>query len=94
MTTTPTGSSTDLARSAGDPRQPAGRPQCAAARSGHPDLNDLLAVVARYGTPEEINRRAREAGALPALLDRVRETRPDYLADLEWLAEQRDRAPS
>lgn len=53
-------------------------------------VNDLLAVVARYGTPEEINRRAQEAGALPALLDRVRATRPDYLADLAWLEEQRD----
>ena len=29
-------------------------------------VNDLLAVVARYGTPDEINRKAREAGALPA----------------------------
>jgi hypothetical protein len=54
-------------------------------------VNDLLAVVTRYGTPEEINRKAREAGRLPALLDRVRETRPDYLADLEWLEEQRER---
>ncbi len=54
-------------------------------------INDLLAVVARYGTPEEINRRAREAGQLPALLERVRTVQPDYLADLDWLAEQRDR---
>ena len=54
-------------------------------------VNDLLAVVARYGTPDEINRKAREAGRLPALLERVRAARPDYLADLEWLAEQRDR---
>jgi len=54
-------------------------------------VNDLLAVVARYGTPEEINRRARDAGRLPALLDRVGAARPEYLADLEWLAEQRDR---
>lgn len=54
-------------------------------------VNDLLDVVARYGTPDEINRKAREAGALPALLDRVRETRPDYLGDLEWLEEQRER---
>ena len=54
-------------------------------------VNDLLEVVARYGTPEEINRRALEAGKLPALLDRVRETQPAYLRDLEWLAEQRDR---
>jgi hypothetical protein len=54
-------------------------------------VNDLLAVVARYGTPEEINRQAREAGELPALLERVRATHPQYIADLDWLAEQRDR---
>jgi hypothetical protein len=54
-------------------------------------VNDLLEVVARYGTPEEINLRAREAGTLPALLGHVRATRPEYLADLEWLAGQRDR---
>ena len=54
-------------------------------------INDLLAVVARYGTPDEINRRALEAGRLPALLDRVRAAHPEYLADLDWLTEQRDR---
>jgi hypothetical protein len=54
-------------------------------------VNDLLGVVARYGTPEEINRRAREAARLPALLERVRAVRPEYLTDLDWLAEQRDR---
>ncbi len=54
-------------------------------------VNDLLEIVARYGTPEEINRRALEAGQLPALLDRVREIQPSYLPDLQWLAEQRDR---
>ena len=54
-------------------------------------VNDLLAVVARYGRPEEINRQAREAGRLPALLEKVRAIHPAYLADLDWLAEQRDR---
>ena len=54
-------------------------------------VNDLLAVVARYGTPDEINRQAREAGRTPALLERVRGAQPGYLADLEWLADQRDR---
>ena len=49
-------------------------------------VNDVLDVVARYGTPEEINRKARAAGELPALLDRVRAAHPAYLADLEWLA--------
>ncbi|HLA16637.1 MAG TPA: hypothetical protein VJZ72_07020 [Candidatus Limnocylindrales bacterium] len=54
-------------------------------------VDDVLEVVARYGTPEVINRRAQQAGALPALLEHVRATRPERLADLEWLAEQRDR---
>jgi hypothetical protein len=54
-------------------------------------INDLLAVVAKYGTPEEINRRAAAARQLPALLDRVKAAKPDYLADLKWLEEQRDR---
>ncbi len=51
-------------------------------------VNDFLAVVARYGTPEEINRKAEEARRLPNLLRLVREKRPEYFADLEWLQEQ------
>jgi hypothetical protein len=54
-------------------------------------VNDLLEVVARYGTVDEINRRAREASTIPALLDRVRATCPEHLADLDWLVGQRDR---
>jgi hypothetical protein len=54
-------------------------------------VNDFLEVVARYGTPEEINRKAAEARQLPNLLRRVGQTRPEYLRDLEWLTEQRDR---
>ena len=53
-------------------------------------VNDLLAVVAKYGTPEEINAKARAARQMPALLERVRATKPEYLADLKWLEEQRD----
>ena len=54
-------------------------------------VNDFLDVVTMYGTPEEINAKAVAARQLPALLKRVEETQPAYLADLEWLAEQRDR---
>jgi hypothetical protein len=54
-------------------------------------IDDFLEVVARYGTPEEINRKAAEARHLSTLLDRVKATRPDYAADLAWLAEQRDK---
>lgn len=54
-------------------------------------IDDFLEVVARYGAPEEINARAEEARRLPNLLQRVEEKAPDYLADLRWLEEQRDR---
>lgn len=54
-------------------------------------IRDVLDVVAKYGTPEEINRKAEQARGLPALLKRVEQIRPAYLADLRWLAEQRDR---
>jgi hypothetical protein len=53
-------------------------------------VNDLLEVVSRYGTPEEINRKAEQARDPDRLQERVRETHPDYLKDLEWLREQRD----
>ena len=58
----------------------------------NPDLrliNDFLAVVAKYGTPQDINQRAREAGKMGALLKKVEETQPAYLEDLEWLDQQR-----
>ncbi len=53
-------------------------------------VDDVLEVVAHYGTPDEINARAREAGTVAALREQVRRTKPAYLADLDWLAEQRD----
>jgi hypothetical protein len=54
-------------------------------------IESLLAVVDRYGGPNEINRKAREAGKLENLMARLRENQSPYLADLEWLIEQRDR---
>jgi hypothetical protein len=54
-------------------------------------VNDFLDVVRKYGTPEEINRKAEEARRLPHLLARLKDIRSPYLADLEWLTEQRDR---
>lgn len=53
-------------------------------------MKDFLEVVSRYGTPEEINAKAARARQLPNLLEKVRETKPEYLKDLEWLQEQRD----
>ena len=59
----------------------------------NPDMqvvNDFLKVVEKYGTPQEINRKAAEAAQLPALLERVGKVNPGYLDDLLWLEEQRD----
>ena len=54
-------------------------------------INDFLAVVAKYGTPQEINAKAEEARSLPNLLKQVEKTKPEYLADLNWLEEQREK---
>jgi hypothetical protein len=53
-------------------------------------VNDLLDVVAKYGTPEEINRQADEARNLDNLLFRLAEHNCQYLDDIEWLIAQRD----
>jgi hypothetical protein len=60
----------------------------------NPDMqvvNELLAVVERYGTPEEINRKAEAARQLPNLLAKVKSIQPAYIQDLKWLEAQRDR---
>ena len=52
---------------------------------------ELVDVVERYGGPEEINRKAREAGKLENLMARLQATQSPYVKDLTWLIEQRDR---
>ena len=54
-------------------------------------VNGFLEVVERYGTPEEINAKAAAARDLNSLLDRLRQSGSPYLADIEWLTEQRDK---
>ncbi len=54
-------------------------------------INDFLEVVAKYGTPEEINAKANKARKLENLLALVKKTNPSHLEDLEWLQEQRDK---
>src|SRR4030066_1048158 len=53
-------------------------------------INDFFEVVARYGTPEEINRKAAEASHLPSLLRRVAAGHPEFAKELEWLPPPRD----
>ena len=51
-------------------------------------INDFLAVVEKYGTPEEINAKADQARDLDNLMSVVEKTKPEYLEDLKWLKEQ------
>jgi hypothetical protein len=57
---------------------------------GEKVINDFLAVVAKYGTPEEINHKHRESRKLDYLMKLVGERAPAYIRDLKWLMEQRD----
>lgn len=54
-------------------------------------VNDLLKVVAKYGTPEEINTRAQEANQLSTLMTKAKASKPEYYEQLKWLEEQRDK---
>ena len=54
-------------------------------------INDFLAVVAKYGTPEEINRKHLESRKLENLLNKVELKNQDYVKDLKWLMEMRDK---
>jgi hypothetical protein len=49
-------------------------------------VQSFLDVVAKYGTPEEINQKATEARKLENLYAKIRQTQPEYMKDLEWLA--------
>jgi hypothetical protein len=53
-------------------------------------MKDFYEVVSRYGTPDEINQKAARAREMPNLLEKVRNTQPAFLKDLEWLQEQSD----
>jgi hypothetical protein len=54
-------------------------------------VNDLLAIVEKYGGPEKINKKAKESVKLENLMDRLKQKKSPYVKDLNWLIEQRDK---
>jgi hypothetical protein len=54
-------------------------------------INALLEVIEEYGGPQEINRKADEAGKLENLMAGLKKAKSPYLADLNWLTDQKDR---
>ncbi|MGE5632841.1 MAG: hypothetical protein ACM3TR_17375 [Caulobacteraceae bacterium] len=58
---------------------------------GNKLINNVLSVVEKYGTPDEINEQAKQARKLSNLMERLRNQDSPYLKDLEWLAAVRDK---
>ncbi|MFO7677924.1 MAG: hypothetical protein R6V50_06055 [Thermoplasmatota archaeon] len=55
----------------------------------NPIVNSLLETIKKYGTPEEINRKAKEAGKVENLMNQLKQKNLSYFKDLEWLIEQK-----
>lgn len=58
--------------------------------AAQPLIADFMAVVAKFGTPEEINARAAQARNLGNIKSRLAKMNSPYVADLDWLESQRD----
>ena len=54
-------------------------------------MKNFFDVVAKYGTPQEINRKHRTSRKMENLFKIVQERNPNAIKDLNWLIEQRDR---
>jgi len=57
----------------------------------NPLINDLLAIVDKYGGVEEINKKAEEASKVENLLAQLEKKNSDYVKDIEWLISQSDK---
>ena len=53
-------------------------------------MKGFFEVVSQYGTPDEINQKASQSREMSNLLEKVRNTQPAFIKDLEWLKEQKD----
>ena len=55
-------------------------------------INELLEVIEEFGGPQEINRKAQEAGKLENLMAGLKEAKSPYVDDLNWLMDQKGSA--
>lgn len=54
-------------------------------------VQELVGLVKKFGGPDAINRQAEAARNPESLMRRLRDISSPYIADLEWLMEQRDK---
>ncbi len=57
----------------------------------NPLIKSFFEIINKYGTPDEINAKAKEAGKLENLMNRLKEKNSPYVKDLEWLIEQKEK---
>ncbi|MFW9970780.1 MAG: hypothetical protein ACFFDF_11340, partial [Candidatus Odinarchaeota archaeon] len=57
----------------------------------NPLINDLFEIVEKYGGVDEINKKAKDAGRLDNLLDKLRKKKPEYVQDIDWLISQQEK---
>jgi hypothetical protein len=56
----------------------------------NPLVGDVLKVVDKYGSVDEINRRAKEAQKIENLMGRLEKKKSHFVEDLQWLMKMRD----
>lgn len=56
----------------------------------NPLINDLLKVIDKYGSIDEINKKAAEASKLENILAKLEQKKPEYVKDINWLIEQKE----
>jgi hypothetical protein len=54
-------------------------------------VSRILEIVEKYGGPQEINRKAAAARKFESLMSRLKDENSAYVADIDWLIEQRDK---
>ncbi|TFG00756.1 MAG: hypothetical protein EU541_01415 [Promethearchaeota archaeon] len=56
----------------------------------NPLINELLAIIEKYGGIDKINRKAQEASQYENYINYLEKIQPSYIKDLEWLIKKRD----
>lgn len=59
-------------------------------KKDNPVVDNLLNIIERHGSVEEINKKAKESQRLENLMKRLEKKKSPFVKDLEWLSKQRD----
>ncbi len=59
--------------------------------SDNKQVNDLIKLIEKFGGADAINEKAKQARNPETLMQRLKDMNSPYVADLEWLMEQRDK---